>query len=122
MKFAMILTAGAILATAQPALAQGACQRPSAPAAVDGATASLDQLIATKNATAAFIGASDAYQTCVLADLAAQRAAAKEAKTKFDSSIADAAQAQISANQSDKEAAGAAFNAAAKAYKAAHPS
>ena len=32
------------------------------------------------------------------------------------------AQAQISANQSDKEAAGAAFNAAAKAYKAAHPS
>jgi hypothetical protein len=82
----------------------------------------LDQLVASKNAVVAFMGASDTFQSCVLADLASQRDAAKKNKTKLDPAVAAALQAQVDENQADKERAGAAYNAAAKAYKAAHPS
>lgn len=121
MKLSATLIACATLAMAGPALAEGVCTRPTAPTVVDGATAPLEQLVKSKNEVAAFIAASDTFQTCVLEDLAAQRATAKAAKTKVDPAIVTAAEAQISANQADKESAGAAFNAAAKAYKAAHP-
>jgi len=121
MKFVAILMAGATLALAGPALAEGACVRPTAPAAVDGATVTLEQLQAAKNAVIAFMAASDTFQVCVLDDLAAKRAAAKESKTKVDPAVAKALQTQVDENQADKESAGAAYNAAAKAYKAAHP-
>lgn len=122
MKFAAILIAGATLALAGPAMAEGACARPTAPVVVDGATATFEQLVASKNAVIAFMGASDTFQSCVLADLASQRDAAKKNRTKLDPAIATALQAQVDENQADKERAGAAYNAAAKAYKAAHPS
>ena len=123
MKIAAILTAGATLALS--GTAANACERPAAPTAlngVDGATVSVEQLVAAQKEVAGFIAASDTYQACVIDDLAAQRAAAKDAKTKLDPAIAKAAKAQLDANQADKERAGAEFNAAAKAYKAAHPS
>jgi hypothetical protein len=122
MKLAAIFMAGATFALAGSAMAEASCVRPTAPAAVDGATASLEQLLAAKTEVAAFIGASDTYQTCVLDDLVAQKAAAKANKTKLDPAVIKAGQAQVDANQKDKESAGKAFNAAAKAYKAAHPS
>ena len=121
MKFAAIMTAGAMLGLASPALA-AECVRPEAPAAVDGATATMEQLLAAKAGVTDFMAKSDAYQSCVLDDVAAQKAAAKAAKTKFDSAIAKAADAKVSENQADKERVGQAFNGAAKAYKAAHPS
>jgi hypothetical protein len=121
MKFAAIITAGAVLGLAGPALAAD-CVRPEAPAPVDGATATMEQLVAAKTAVTDFIAKSDAYQTCVLDDVAAQKDAAKKAKTKFDPAISKAADAKVSENQADKERVGQAFNAAAKAYKAAHPS
>lgn len=117
---ALIAAAAALLAS--PALAQTAsCARPDAPAPIDGATATLDQLVAAKAATAAFQTASDTYQQCVLDDVNAQKAAAKASKSKFDSAVAKAANAQIDANQVDKEKVAQAFNSAVKAYKAAHP-
>lgn len=122
MKLSVILIAAAATAFAGSAFAQGTCARPTAPAAVDGATASLEQLLANKKEVSTFIGASDAYQTCVFADLAAQKAAAKKAKTKIDPAAVKAAEEAVAANQADKESVGAAFNASAKAYKAAHPS
>lgn len=121
MKLPVILFATAAALAAGPALAEGACVRPTAPTVVDGATATMEQLTASKNEVVAFMGASDAYQTCVYDDLAKQRAAAKENKTKLDPQVAKTAQAEVEANQADKEKAGADFNAAAKAYKAAHP-
>lgn len=122
MRIAAMLLGGALLGLAGPAVAEDACARPTAPAAVDGATATLDQLMAAKNAVMAFMTASDAYQACVIDGLEAQRKAAKTEKKKLDPAVAKAADAKVSENQADKERVGADFNTAAKAYKAAHPS
>jgi len=88
---------------------------------VDGATATMDQLAGSRKEVGDFIAASDVYQACIIADLGAQRDAAKAAKTKFDKSLEKAANAKISENQADKEKVGTDYNAAVKAYKAAHP-
>lgn len=122
MRMGGLLVAGALLGLAGPAFAEGACTRPDAPAAVDGATATMEQLLAAKAAVTAFISTSDTYQTCVLDDLDAQRKAAKKNKTTLDPTISAAADSSVAANQADKERVGADFNAAARAYKAAHPS
>ncbi|WP_331536570.1 hypothetical protein [Phenylobacterium sp.] len=111
-----------MLGLAGPALADAACTRPEAPAPVDGTTATMEQLLAAKAAVTTFITASDAYQTCVLDDLEARKKAAKAARAKLDPAVAKAADAGVSENQVDKERVGQAFNTAAKAYKAAHPS
>ena len=120
------LIAAGMLLVAAPASAQtaapAACTRPSPPAPVNGATISLDEMKAYRNVVVSFVGDSDAYQACVIADLTAQRAAAKAAKTRFDESVAKAADAQIDGNQKDKEGVAGAYNTARKAYAAAHPS
>lgn len=123
MKFASIMALSAVLGLAAPGLALAAgCDRPTPPASVDGSKASLDQLKAAKGAVTEFMTASDAYQGCVMDDLASQRAAATTAKTKLAPAVAKAAQEKVDQNQADKERVGGEFNAAIKAYKAAHPS
>jgi hypothetical protein len=122
MSKAAILALGAALGLSIPGLALADCQRPTAPAAVDGAKATMDQMMEAKKGVSAFMADSDTYQSCVLEDVAKQKTAATAAKTKLDPAIAKAADKQVSANQADKEHVGADFNAAAKAYKAAHPS
>jgi hypothetical protein len=122
MKLQLVLALGAVLGAAAPSLAMAECQRPAAPAAVDGAKVTLEQLMTAKQAVIAFMSASDDYQACVIKDVTDQKAAAKAAKTKFDPAIAKAADARVSENQADKERVGADFNTAAKAYRAAHPS
>lgn len=123
MKSASILVLSAALGLAAPSLALAAtCDRPAAPANVDGSKATLDELKAAKGAVTTFMTASDTYQSCVLDDLAAQRAAATAAKTKLDPAVAKAAEEKVNQNQADKERVGVDFNAAVKAYKAAHPS
>jgi len=123
MKFASILAFSAALAAAAPGLALAAdCNRPAPPAKIDGASATLDQVMADKSAVTQFMTASDAYQDCLIADLKAQQAAARAAKTKLDPAIAKATDAKTSENQADKEHVGADFNATVKAYRAAHPS
>lgn len=113
---------GAMLVFASPGLALAECQRPSAPAPVDGSTATLEQMVAAKQGVSGFMTASDDYQACVLKEFAAKKDAAKAAKTKLDPAIGKAADALISENQADKESVGANFNTAAKAFRAAHPS
>lgn len=117
-----VLIGAAIFGWAGSALAQDACTKPAAPVAVDGAKASMEELLAAKKQVTEFIGASDTYQTCVLDGLEAHRKAAKAEKRKVDPAVQKMADANIAANQSDKERVGADFNAAARAYKAAHPS
>ena len=121
MRLALVLAAG-LLATAASAHAETACTRPQPPAVVDGATATGEQIRASQAAAAAFLTASDAYQSCVVDSVKAQRDAAKDARKTFDKSIAKAADAELAANQADKESVGKAFNAAVHAFKAAHPS
>ena len=123
MKHASILVLSAALGLAAPGLAlAAACVRPTAPAAIDGASATLDQLRAAKTGVTDFMTASDTYQGCLVDDLAAQRAAAKAAKTNLDPAVAKAVETRINENQADKEKVGAAFNAAVKAFRTAHPS
>lgn len=123
MKLASLLTLGALFGVAAHGLAFAAgCDRPTPPARIDGASASMDQILAGKAAVTAFMSASDAYQDCIIAEVKAQRAAADAAKTRFDPAIAKAADAKANANQADKERVGAEFNASVKAFRAAHPS
>jgi hypothetical protein len=122
MKSASILALAAALGLAAPAAALAACEKPAPPVVVDGATASMDQLRANQGEVQKFMSDSDAFQACVVDDLAAQKKAATETKTKVDPAVAKAAEAQLNANQADKEKVGGAFNAAVHAFKAAHPS
>lgn len=122
MKYASILALGAALGLAAPGLALAECQRPAAPAAVDGGKATLQEMVAAKNAVTAFMTASDDYQTCLVDEVKTKSAAAEAAKAKLDPAVQKAAETLISDNQADKERVGKHFNAAAKAYKAAHPS
>lgn len=123
MKYASILAFGAALGLAAPGVALADCQRPAAPATkIDGAKATMEEIQAAKTGVIAFMTASDDYQTCLIEEVKAKRAEASAAKTKLDPAVAKAADDSIKANQADKERVGADFNAAAKAYKAAHPS
>ena len=122
MKLMAIMVAGAALAVAGHAAAETVCQRPAAPAPLNAAAPTLEQLQAAKGEAAGFIAASDAYQTCLIADLAAQKAAAQKAKAKLSPEAILANKEAIDANQADKVQVGTSFNAAVKAYKAAHPS
>ena len=122
MNKAAILALGAALGLAAPGLALADCQRPTAPAAVDGKTATMDQIKAGKDAVVAFMNDSDAYQTCIIDAFKAKKAAADASKTKLDPALAKAADAEVNANQDEKQRVGTDFNAAVKAYRAAHPS
>jgi hypothetical protein len=118
------LVAAAILFSAAPALAADACGgAPIAPAAVDGSKATESQMKDARDDVTNFMKASDDYQTCVLADLDRQKAAAAKAKDPkpLDQGIIDGANKRVANNQRDKEKVGAEFNAAVHAYKAAHP-
>jgi hypothetical protein len=118
------LAAAAILFSAAPALAADACGgAPIAPAAVDGSKATEAQMKDARDDVTNFMKASDDYQTCVLADLDRQKAAAAKAKDPkpLDQGIIDGANKRVANNQRDKEKVGAEFNAAVHAYKAAHP-
>lgn len=123
MKFATILALSAVFGVAAPGLAAAAaCNRPTPPAKIDGASVSMDQILAGKAVVANFMEASDAYQDCIIADVKAQRTAAEAAKTKLDPAVAKAADAKTAESQADKERVASEFNAAVKAFRAAHPS
>jgi len=122
MKRKLAWALSAVLGFAAPSLALAECQRPTAPAAVNGSTATLQEMMTAKQGVSGFMTASDDYQACLIKEVADQKEAAKAAKTKLDPAIAKAADARLSENQADKERVGADFNTAAKAYKAAHPS
>jgi hypothetical protein len=123
MKHAALLAFGAVLGLAAPCLAQAECQRPAAPETkIDGGKATMDELLAMKSQVSEFLTASDTFQGCVINELKAKKEEATANKTKVDPAVAKAADASIKQNQADKERVGSDFNAAAKAYKAAHPS
>jgi hypothetical protein len=61
---------------ASVALAQTSCVAPGQPAAIDGATATLDELKAAISIVKQFIASSDAYQACLGKEIDVQKAAA----------------------------------------------
>lgn len=119
-RLAMIAALTASAAAGQ-ALADTACTAPHVPAPVDGRTATMDQVMASKDAVMAFMDASDTYQTCVLGELNDAKAAAALNKTELPVTVSDEAEGRVSANQAEKEKVGAAFNESVRTYNAKHP-
>ncbi len=120
MSFKYILAAAFIAASAAPALAD-TCSEPIPPSAVDGSTATKEQMTEARDDTVNFIKASDDYQTCLYADLKAQKLEAVKNKKTFPSSIEDGVNAKIKDNQDEKEKVGGEYNASAIVYKNKHP-
>ncbi len=115
------LSAALLAVSVMPALAQSACMEPIAPAAVNGATATVTQMKSAHDDTMTFIKQSDDYQTCLFKELNDQKAAALKDKKDVDPSLEPAVNAKVQSNQSLKEKVGGEYNDAVKAYKAAHP-
>jgi hypothetical protein len=113
-----------VLGMAAPALADSSsCSEPYPPTAIDGNTATMEQLKAAAHDANLFMKASDEYQTCLSADYTAQAQAAAKSKDKkpLDPSIKADVEAKIASNQKEKEKVGAEFTATLTAYKAKHP-
>jgi hypothetical protein len=109
-----------------PAFAQMGCSNPIAPSAVNGASATEQQMKDAKADVLNFMKSSDDYQQCLLNQVKAAKAeAAKHTGDKnakpFDPAIETSATASIDANQRLKEKVGAEFNGAVAGYKASHP-
>jgi hypothetical protein len=117
----LALVAGLILASAVPAAAQSMCSEPIAPAPIDGKTATLAQLHSAVMDVKTFLKQSDDYQDCINQEWVKARDAAVKAKQTLDPNLDTIRQQKIMANQALKEKVGAEYNAAATAYKQAHP-
>jgi hypothetical protein len=115
------LSTVAFVMLAAPAFAQDKCAAPIAPVVPNGKTAAAAELIQAQKDVVAFIKTSDDYQICLLAELQAQVDQAKDDKKALDPAIKKAIEAKGDANQKLKETVGKQYNAAAVAYKAAHP-
>lgn len=115
------LVAGLVVASVVPAAAQSMCSEPIPPATVDGSKVTREQLHQNFLDVSAFIKASDDYQDCVNGEYRDAVLAARKANKDLDPAITDAHDSKIKENQALKEKVGAEYNAAATAYKNAHP-
>ena len=110
------------LMLAGPAIAaEHACKAPISPSVPDGRTAEARQLVAANTELKAFIEASDQYQQCLNDWMGAEQLAATGAKKAMDPKIKAEHDRLGDANQKEKERVGGLYNAAATAYRQAHP-
>lgn len=118
------LLACAFALAATPAFADfSSCYEPIPPAAVDGDTATEQQMQHALSDVKDFIKASDDYQTCVQSQYQTMKKAAADSKDKtpIDPSITSDLRKRIDANQKLKEKIGTEFNTAVTVYKKKHP-
>lgn len=119
-----IVFAVAVLASA-PAFAAdiNSCFEPIPPVAVDGSTATEDQMKHALRDVKDFIASSDDYQVCLNSQLILMKKDAEKSKDKqpLDPAIQARVQTKIDANQKLKEKVGNEYNAAAQAFNAKHP-
>ena len=113
--------AGLLVLSASPALAQSDCVNPIPPTAVNGGTATKDQMAADRSDVMNFLKSSDDYQDCVDAEYKERQRKALKDNKPLPPDAAKEVDDQIAANQRAKEKVGAEFNAAVAAYKAKHP-
>ena len=118
----LVLGTALLVTMVGPTLAQSTCVEPFAPSIPNGASVTKDQLLSTQDDVRAFIKASDEYQTCLLIDL--KRRAEQAQKTSTDGTIDPRMLTAVAdkrrRNQDEKERVGVEFNAAVKAFNAAH--
>ncbi len=101
------------------------CVMPEAPAVPDGASATMEQMIAGQTAVKAFQAANIDYMACVEPGLTAageQLPAATGDDKAAAQKAYDEIEATYNAAVSAEEAVAGQFNAAIRAYKAANPS
>lgn len=113
------LLAASVLVTGQ-AFADD-CQAPQLPTVPDGASSSLEEMVAGQQAVKAFQTDAQAFRACIDEGLAALKAAA----TDGDEAAAETFKANTdayNASVSDEEKLAEDFNAAIRAYKEANPS
>jgi len=117
MIFKFGLAAAFVAVSLSPAFADDpACTAPIPPVALDGATATQEQMTAMHDDVVNFLKQSDDYQSCIVADLDAKRAKAKRMKIEFDPYQQKEAESLAAANQRLKEKVGGEFNAAVHAF------
>lgn len=115
-----ILACAFVLAPARAGLAQDVCTEPPAPAPVDGAQVSEDQMRAAATAARDFIAQSDVYQACLANTVDAARTQASADGKPLDPAVESAAKSKADANQKIKERVGAEINTAISVYKQTH--
>ena len=100
------------------------CVNPDAPSIPDGASSTMEQMIAGQKAVKAFQATNIEYMSCLEtlineaeASFAATEGAEREASQKVSSESADAYNQAVSA----EESVAGAFNSAIRDYKAANP-
>jgi gas vesicle protein len=117
----LCLSAIALVALATPAFADDMCVTPYAPTVPDGSKATTEQMKTALDEVKAFLKASDDFQSCLVLYLNQATVEAQKNKKDVDPAIKASVLAKGDANQREKERVGGEYNAAARAYKAAHP-
>lgn len=107
----LALAAFAVLASSTAFAGTDRCQEPFGPVVPDGATASVPEMKTAKTEVLNFISDSDTFQDCLVRVMDDPTEDMKEPQKK-------AVLKDISANQKEKVAVAAAFNASLKAFKA----
>jgi len=115
--------AAAVLVLSAGSAWASSCIEPIAPVAVDGSKATQQQMQDAVSDFKAFQVASDDYQSCLVAELNAQKREAAKAKDPkpVDPAIIKDVSVRIESNQRMKEKVGGELNAAILQYKAKHP-
>lgn len=112
------------LAGATGVTAQTDCSAPEAPSMPDGATATMDEMLAGQSAVKAFQADNMEYMKCLeaaweAAEKTAKKADEKAAREAAEARYEDAVEAYNAAVSAEEEVAGA-FNVALREYRAAN--
>jgi hypothetical protein len=97
-----------------PLLAHAACQRPSAISVPDGATSTLEDMLAAQTNVKAYMAAMESYLACINEDIAA---GGDDAVTEFKSAQSDMHSSAVT----ELETLAAAFGRELEAFFRAHP-
>ncbi len=112
------------LALASPLAMAGDCVQPAVPELPNGATSSMEQMLAGQKAVKAFQAANLEYMGCLGTDLAAAeeavKSAADEEKAAAQATYDKAVESYNAAVSREEEVAGQ-FNTEIREYKAANP-
>jgi hypothetical protein len=98
----------------------GDCEQPNAPQLPDGASSSMEQMLAGQKSVKAFQTANLEYMACLEPQLTAAQAAAKEGAEEARATHKQIEEAYNAAVSMEEEVAGQ-FNTEIREYKAANP-
>lgn len=99
------------------------CTAPTPPTAVDGNTATQQQIDAARQEVSAFLSASNSYRNCLGRALGGRQDLAFFTKSNVPTAIVRQIEGKVADNQTQKERVGRDFNAAVAAFNArnGHP-